>query len=148
GTPITESGVIGNGSGTVTFEGGNISITGSLTLSGNNTYTGGTSIINSTNSSTINLIASTSPGALGASGNILLSPSGGSTTHITLDLTALGSLTNTSGSIQLDGSSGFNLINTSAALTLSNPISLTGSTNHNAFSVAANTTTFTGAITG
>ncbi len=131
----TESGVIGTTTGTVTKSG-----SGTWTLSNTNTYTGTTTLNGGT------LVASAA-GALGpaAGGNIIIQPTSGTAI---LDLTAIGSLTNTNvgTNIQLNSSTGTAQLNTSALFSTAKAISLTGS--NNVFSVAANTTTLSGVLSG
>jgi autotransporter-associated beta strand protein len=110
-------------------------------LSGANTYTGTTTIYAGT-------LAATAAGALGPAGggNILLLPS--ASNLAILDLSTLASLTNTNGVLSFDSSADSSTaqLNTGAAITLSNAITLTGSAN--IFNVVANTTQLGGAITG
>ncbi|HSW68693.1 MAG TPA: autotransporter-associated beta strand repeat-containing protein, partial [Gammaproteobacteria bacterium] len=132
----TLNGIIGTTTGALSKSG-----TGTWTLGGVNTYTGATTVTSGT-------LASSVTGGLGplAGGNILLTPA--ASTTATLDLTTIGSLVNTNGNIQLDSSASSSTaqINFSTAFNLAKAIALTGT--NNIFSVAANTTTLAGAITG
>lgn len=129
----TESGIIGTTTGTLTKNG-----TNTWTLSGANTFSGGTTITNGT------VVASVAQ-ALGTSGTIAITPNAASTAI--LDLTALSTFSNTSGiNFTSSALSSAAQLNTSATISLANAIGLTGTSN--TVSVAGNTTTLSGALTG
>jgi filamentous hemagglutinin family protein len=112
--------------------------TGTLTLSGSNTYTGQTTVENGT-------LKIENANGLGSVSNIVVKPVGLNTAI--LDLSSLTSFANTSGTITTDSSNGGAAeVNFPGSVTISNPLVVTG--DNNIFDTESGTASLSGSISG